>query len=135
MAKSKNLRGIAIGTAIAALAGYLTGILTAPKSGKETREDIKNTAHNTMTEAEKELKKLHTELTTLLDESKKRGSNLSDKATKELTALVDKAKESKEKAREVLSAIHEGNAEDQDLQKAIKEANKSIDHIRQYLKK
>jgi gas vesicle protein len=135
MSKSKNLKGIAIGTAVAALAGYVTGILTAPKSGKETREDIKKTAHNTMSEAEKELKKLHTELTKLLEESKKRGGNLSDKATKELAGLVEKAKESKEKAREVLSAIHEGNAEDQDLRIAINEANKAIEHIREYLKK
>jgi len=132
---AKTLKKLAIGTALAAVAGYLTGILTAPKSGKETREDIKTTAHNTMSDAEKELKKLHTELSTLLDQSKKRGGDLSDKATKELSSLVDKAKQSKEKAREVLSAIHEGDAEDTDLRTAIADANKAIDHIKTYLKK
>lgn len=132
---AKTLRNLAIGTAVAAAAGYVTGILTAPKSGKETREDIKKTAQNTMSDAEKELKKLHTELSDLLNESKKKGGDLSGKATKELSALVDKAKESKEKAREVLSAIHEGDAEDKDLRKAIGDANKAIDHIKTYLKK
>lgn len=132
---AKNFKSLAIGTAIAAAAGYVTGILTAPKSGKETREDIKKTAQNTMSDAEKELKKLHTELVALLDESKKKGGNLSAKATKELSVLVDKAKDSKEKAREVLSAIHEGDAEDKDLREAIAEANKAIEHIKGYLKK
>ncbi|MCA1806602.1 MAG: YtxH domain-containing protein, partial [Actinobacteria bacterium] len=34
----------AIGAVFAAAAGYVTGILTAPKSGKETRKDIHDTA-------------------------------------------------------------------------------------------
>jgi gas vesicle protein len=34
----------AIGALLGAAAGFVAGILTAPKSGKETREDIKDTA-------------------------------------------------------------------------------------------
>ena len=41
---------------LAAGAGYVTGILTAPKSGKETRKDITNHANNARIEAEKQLK-------------------------------------------------------------------------------
>ena len=64
-AKKKNdglVRKFAIGAALTAVAGYVAGVLTAPKSGKETRDDIKNKAVETYTTAEKELKKLHTEL-------------------------------------------------------------------------
>ncbi len=131
----KSAQKFAIGTVIAAAAGYVAGVLTAPKSGKETRQDIKDTASRSVTEAEKELKKLHTELNALLEESKQKGSQLSEKASKELDALLEKAKESKEKARVLLSAIHEGDAEDKDLAQAIKDANKAIDHIRTYLQK
>ena len=130
-----KVKKMAVGTLVAAAAGYGAGILTAPKSGKETRQDIKETASKSITEAEKELKKLHSELNSLLDETKGRGGELSDKASKELSALVEKAKDSKEKARDLLSAIHEGDAQDKDLAKAIGEANKAIDHIRTYLKK
>ncbi len=42
--KKDNGKKIAIGTAIGLAAGYVTGILTAPKSGKETRQDIKKIA-------------------------------------------------------------------------------------------
>lgn len=126
---------IAIGTAVAGLAGYVAGILTAPKSGKETRKDIKDTASKSVKEAEKQLKQLHTELDKVLNEAKGKGSDLSDKAKKELDKVVGTAKTSKEKAREVLSAIHEGDAEDKELQKAIKDATKAIDHLKTYLKK
>jgi gas vesicle protein len=131
----KLAKKFAIGTTLAAAAGYLVGILTAPKSGKETREDIKETAQKSITEAENELKKLHTELNALLDEGKKKSGELSDKASNELNALLEKAKDSKEKARVLISAIHEGDAEDKDLAIAIAEANKAIDHLRSYLKK
>lgn len=60
---------------------------------------------------------------------------MNDKARKELDTLVDKARDTKEKAREVLSAVHEGDAEDKDLKRAIKDANEAIEHLRDYLKK
>jgi gas vesicle protein len=132
---SGTVKKFAIGAALAALAGYLTGLLTAPQSGKETRRDIKNTAVKGKTEAERELKKLHTELSELLSDAKGKSNDVSEKASKELTELVEKAKGAKEKARDVLSALHEGDAEDKELQKAIDDANKAVDHIRKFLKK
>ena len=51
----------ALGAVIAAIGGFITGILTAPKSGKETRQDIKDEAVKLKGEAEKTLKQLHTE--------------------------------------------------------------------------
>jgi gas vesicle protein len=134
--KSENtVKKIAIGAAIAAAAGYITGLLTAPKSGKETRDDIKNTAVKGKTAPEKELKKLHTELRDLLGDVKEKGSDLGGKTAKDLKDLADKASAAKEKTREVLSALHEGDAEDKDLKRALTEANKAIDNLRKYIKK
>lgn len=136
---SKNKDGlvkkIAIGGAIAGLAGYLAGILTAPKSGKRTRSDIKKAANKSVLQAEKELKVLHTELDRLLKQTKAGGEKLSVRTKKELDVLVVKAKDAKEKTREVLSAIHEGGADNKELDKAVKEASDSIEHLKQYLKK
>ncbi|HEX7368390.1 MAG TPA: YtxH domain-containing protein [Candidatus Saccharimonadales bacterium] len=125
----------AIGAGLAALAGYLAGILTAPKSGKETREDIKDTTKKSLSEAEKQLKKLHTELGGLIDQAKDTGGELSEKTRERLDDLLEKARDSKEKARELLSALHEGEADDKDLDRAISEATKAIDHLRSYLSK
>jgi gas vesicle protein len=131
----KGAKKIAVVTLAAAAAGYLAGILTAPKSGKETRKDIKDNATKGYAEAEKQLKKLHTELNQTLEEAKVKVATLNGKAREELEAATAVAKQGKEKAREILSALHEGEAEDKDLQKAIKDAKTSLDHLKTYLTK
>lgn len=133
--KQNTAKAVAIGGAIAAAAGFLAGILTAPKSGKQTRKDIKKTAHRSIAQAEKELKKLHTELNATIEDAKNAGDKLSVKARKELDELVEKAQDTREKAREILSAVHEGETDDQDLKKAIEDANAAIEHLRSYIKK
>lgn len=133
--KSDTIKRVAVGSAIAAVAGYIAGLLTAPQSGKETREDIRAAADRSRQEAEKDLKRLHTELDKVLGEAKDHGEDLSKKTQKELGDLIEKAKDTKEKAREMLSAIHEGDAEDKDLNRAIKNANSALDHLRDFLKK
>lgn len=131
----EKLKKLAIGGAIAAAAGYVAGVLTAPKSGKETRQDLRDAADKGWSEAEKDLKKLHTELDKTIREAKSGKDKASDKTKKELDSLLEKAKDTKEKAREVLSAVHEGDVEDKDLKRAIKDANEAIEHLRDYLKK
>jgi gas vesicle protein len=133
--QSSTTKKIAVGAALAAAAGYVAGVLTAPKSGKQTREDIKTTANKGVTEAERELKKLHTELADLIGDVKDKGEELSGKTSEELSEVIDKARGAKQKARELLSALHEGDAEDKELKKAVTEATKAIDHLRKYLKK
>lgn len=131
----KTAKKFAIGTLIAAVAGYLAGILTAPKSGKETRDDIKSATQKSIAEAERQLKKLHTEMASVIKQAKDQGETLKGKAREEMDAAIGKTNVVKEKARELLSAVHEGSADDKDLRKAIDDANKAIDHLRTYLKK
>jgi gas vesicle protein len=131
--KGEVVKKVAIGAAISAAVGYLAGILTAPKSGKETRADIKNKAVETYTAAEKELKKLHTELTDMIDEVNDRITTFKNR--KDVSGALDKGRDAKQKAREVLSALHDGEAEDKDLQRAIKDASLAIEHLRNFLKK
>ena len=130
----KTAKRVAVGTLVAAAAGYIAGILTAPKSGRETREDIKNKAAETKTQAEKQLKKLHTELGHVLDEAREQAESAKGKAKTEIDAAMDKTKVVNEIARELFSALHEGDSDDRDLRKAIDEANKTISHLRTFLK-
>ncbi len=132
---NKNVKRIAIGSGIAAVVGYVTGVLTAPKSGKDTRKDINTATDKSRAQAEKELKKLHSELNNLIEESKKQSKKASKSTQAELKVLMNKAADTKEKVREIISAIHAGEAEDQDLNRAVKNANDAIDHLKDYLKK
>ncbi len=131
----KRGNSVALGALLVAGIGYVAGVMTAPKSGRETRKDIQRAALKAKSEAEHKLKDLHSELTQLIDESLKKGKNLKQTAKNELVDALSTAQVTKEKARELLSALHEGEADDKDLQKAIKEVKASIDHIKKYLKK
>ncbi len=132
---ANNFKKFAIGTMVAGVAGYIAGLLTAPKSGVETRQDIKDVADMKVGEAERELKKLHTELLQLLDEGKSRSEAVKGRARSELDDALGSATIVKQKAREILSAVHEGDANDKDLQRAMNETSKAIKHLRNYLSK
>ena len=132
---AKNGKKIAVGTAVAALGGYVAGILTAPKSGKETREDLKRTACENISEAEKQLKALHTQLNDVLEQAKTQADNLKGRTKREYDSLIEKTRDAKEHTRELLSNLHEDVAEDKELQQAIKDADKAIDHLKTFLKK
>ncbi len=139
MGKSKKsgnaTKNVAIGAAFAAAVGFVAGILTAPKSGKETRGDIKAKATETYAAAETELKKLHVELDDIIAEGTERISSLRGKGQISLDEAVEKGKTAKLKATAVLESLQSGEAEDKDLQKAIVEATKAIENLRTYLKK
>jgi gas vesicle protein len=134
MAKSSGSKW-ALGAAVAGLAGFVAGILTAPKSGKETRTDIKNAALKAKSEAEKDLKVLHSELNKRIGEVRTKGEELSGKAKTEFDVIVEKAKGTKEKVREILSSLHDGDADDPDLKKALKEAREALKALERFAKK
>ncbi len=134
MAKN-NVKKFAIGAAIAGLAGYVAGILTAPKSGKETRQDVKKAAVKAKTEAEKRLKSLHSELNDLIGQAKQQATKLKKSAGKEFAVALEKAQKAKQKTREILSALHEGDADDKDLKTALSEAKKAASHLKTFLSK
>jgi gas vesicle protein len=128
-------RNLAVGGAVLAGVSYLAGILTAPKSGRETRKDINKAAHKAMTDAERHLKTAHSELTGLLGVLGKQAEKGKDLANKELKAALAQAETVKTKTRELISAIHEGEAADKDLDVAVKEAKAAVQHLKSFVVK
>ena len=131
----KTAKRLAIGAAVAGAAGFVAGILSAPKSGKETRQELRKATGKNASDVENQLHILQNELGDLVTEAKGRGDDLGSKAQKELRKLVDGARDTKDKAATVLSAVQKGKASDKDLNKAIADAKHTIDHIKDYLKK
>lgn len=131
--KTEVAKKFALGAILSAAAGYVAGLLTAPQSGKETRQDIKEKAADTYSAAEKQLKKLHTELSDVIDEVSDRFESFKERG--EVSNALDRGRDAKQKAREVLSTLHDGEAEDKDLKKAIADATKAIEHLRDFLRK
>lgn len=131
----KALKRLAVAVGLAAAVGYVAGLLTAPKSGKETREDLKQAAQKGASQAEQQLRDLNGELADLMDQARRRGTDMGDRARKQLDELVDQARVARDKAREVVAAFQEGNAQDDDLRLAVAQANSALNHLREYLKK
>lgn len=130
---SKNSR-VAITALIAAGAGYLGGLLSAPRSGKQTRKKLAKSANKAVTDGEKQLKKLHSEINDNITQAEKQANKAKTKANNELKQAIASAKEAKDKARELLSALHEGDADDPRLKAVIKEVQAAKKHLREYVK-
>lgn len=132
---SKQTNKFAIGAIVAAATGYVAGILTAPKSGKETRKDIQDAALKARSEAEKRLKETHSELQELIKKGQTKVGLATDKTKQSFNEAIESAKTAQQKAKGMLSAVHAGDSDDKDLQKAIKEADKAIAHLKSYVTK
>jgi gas vesicle protein len=132
---TKRRGNLALGGLLLAALGYLAGILTAPKSGKDTRKDIQRTALKAKTLTEKELKTVHSELNDLIEKAKLSTKKVSSAVKLNLDDAIIAAQDAREKVREILSAFHEGEPEDKDLKRAMKEAKNAIDHLKKYVVK
>ena len=53
--QKKVLKNVAVGAAVGATVGAVAGVLLAPKSGKETREDIANATKESVEKAKMKL--------------------------------------------------------------------------------
>lgn len=132
---SKNQRNLALGALLGAGIGYATGLLTAPRSGWRTRKKVAKSANKAKTDAEKQLKQLHTDLKASLGDAEKKLKSSKTKATKEFSTAVANAKVTKNKLKLVLTAIRNGDAEDPDLKEMISEAKNAKTNLGKFLKK
>lgn len=130
-----NSKKLAVGAIVAAAAGYVAGVLTAPKKGTATREDLVSAGIKTRNEAEKKFKKINDELNNLINEAADFSKTAKKNVKSELPKLQNAAKQAKIKVREVLSSIHEGDALDEDLREALKNSSKAIKDLKNFLTK
>lgn len=135
MRRDKNTgKKLAIGAIMAGIGGYLAGILTAPKSGEETREDIANKATDFKNDARVELENLQDDLGDLLARAKEKTVDLSAHARKGFDEAVLRARDATDKSKEVLKAVKAGESEDPQLNKAVKQARQAKSNLSKYLK-
>ncbi|WP_353095217.1 YtxH domain-containing protein [Tissierella praeacuta] len=104
--KTENAKNLAVGTAIGTAIGAVAGILFAPKSGKETREDIsqksKDVAENVRNTVNEQIEatkgfqeKVKSEIKNVYNGIKEKKDDIVDEIEIEIEELKDE-KESKE---------------------------------------
>lgn len=123
----------AFGALIAGTIGFLVGILTAPKSGRETRDDMKEATRIAIRQAEKDLKAAHTDLRQLITKASTTIKTTSKQAKKDIEKAVGRAKKAQAKVKEILSSIHEGTSDDPELKAALDEANAAKTHLKKFI--
>lgn len=128
-----TVRKLAVGTAIAGVFGYLAGVLTAPKSGKQTRSDIAHKAGEIKQNLVDQLQDLSDNLHQLLKTAKAKSSGLSASARADFNEAVIRAKDAQNKAVHVLKAVKNGESTDGDLNKAIKQVKLAKKNLEKYL--
>ncbi len=85
MSVLRFMAGVLVGGAV----GAVLGVLYAPKSGEETREDIKNSAQEKYSKAQDAVRQIQDKADTALEEVQKKGDEIIDK----IQTLINKQKE------------------------------------------
>ena len=111
--------------------GYAAGLLTAPSSGKQTREKLKQAASHSTSEVEQELKKLYKETSDAIKEFSKDNPKVTDK----LKQAKKTAELSQAKLKQLISAVKGRDNIDDDLSEAIGEAKKAVNDLLKFVKK
>lgn len=88
MAKGKFALGAIVGIA----AGLIAGVLTAPKSGKETRADIKSKAEELKTEAAKRAEEAKAKSRTVATDVKGKVEDYKERSERAVEGAIDGAK-------------------------------------------
>jgi gas vesicle protein len=132
--KKNTGKKLAAGAAFGGALGYLAGILTAPKSGKETRDDIATKAGEAKNEAVDQLEQATNELNAALGNTKTKAAAMNAKAREEFNEAVVKAKDAQNKGTTVLKAFKAGEADNPELNKAVKQARLALKNLGKYIK-
>jgi gas vesicle protein len=99
MSKGKFALGAFIGTAI----GVVTGLLVAPKSGKETRDELKIKADKAKNEAAKKAKCIISETSEMAEDAKAKAMDIADKVKSEASDLKVRSERAVEAAKKEFS--------------------------------
>ncbi len=130
--KSNKGKKVALGAAVGAAAGFVAGVLLAPKSGKETRADLKNGADNAIKAANKQLHSAHDELSKLVDKTEAHVVKMGSAAKKETVDALASARKARDQAATVIAALKSGNSTNEDLDMAVKNARNALDSLKKY---
>lgn len=118
--KTTFLKGTIIGAAVGALAG----ILLAPKSGKETQDDIKRKVKGTYDDIQRRLEKMSDEVGGRVDTLKEAAKDLKGEAKEESQELIRRAEVLKQDLRVSANNLSQSGNQTKDV---------AVKHVKQLL--
>lgn len=112
------------GTIIGALVGAMAGVLLAPKSGKETQDDIKRKVKGTYDDIQRRLEKMSDEVGGRVDNLKEAAKDLHGEAKEESQELIRRAEVLKQDLRISATNLSETGAQTKDV--AVKQVKQLL---------
>ena len=112
------------GTIIGAMVGALAGLLLAPKSGKETQDDIKRKVKGTYEDIQRRLEKMSDEVSGRVDSLKEAAKDLKGEAREESQELIRRAEVLKQDLRVSANNLSSSGAQTKDV--AVKQVKQIL---------
>lgn len=128
-----NSKNAFLGIALGLLVGYAAGVLFAPKSGRETRQDIADAGTKFVHQAGEIIDNLQDQLNDLMGLAKDQVNTLNDRRKEELEKLVHAAKDASDKANSLYNAVKDGESDDPELKKAVENFKNAKNHLATFL--
>lgn len=130
MAKGKVVKSGVLGAAV----GIVAGLLLAPKSGRETRQGIKQAANRAVGSVERQLKQLYRDLSQAVGEAELHADKLKGKSAVELAGIIVAANKVKTSLKELLSTVRDGEADEDDIERVLKNGQAAIRKLTKRIK-
>jgi gas vesicle protein len=125
MGKHNSGKGFVKGTIIGAALGALAGLLLAPKSGKETQDDIKRKVKGTYQDVQTQLRTMSDEVGGRVDSLKSAAKELKGEAREESQELIRRAEVLKQDLRIASTNLAESGAQTKET--AVKQVQHLLD--------
>jgi hypothetical protein len=121
-------------TSISSAVGYLTN-KTVNTESKNKNKNLNNKEPSSLEIAEEKLKLLYSELSEIIVAAIGEDKGLEGRRLKKFKEALSTAKRSKKKLSFVVEGVRERASKDNDLDQAIKEAERAIKHAKTFLLK
>ena len=121
-----------LGAIFGAIAGAIAALLTAPKSGKETREDLKDKANEYKDDAVRQLRKLEGELNKKMSDVRRVAHKLEGTYKDQADALLAKAEAIKDRTLASIEKLKKDadSKLDEKLTSDVKDVIAKLDELR-----
>jgi gas vesicle protein len=130
---NKDVKNVGIALIAGLAAGYALGVLTAPKSGKETRNDIKDAGSKAYKAAEARLKGSYEDLSDVIAKASKQTKKLGTKGHEELDVLLAAAHDAQGRVKQLIASVRRGDATEEQFEDVVIAAQVAKDELQDFI--
>lgn len=130
---AKDVKNIGIALIAGLAAGYALGVLTAPKSGKETRDDIREAGSKAYKAAEARLKGSYEDLSGVIAKAGHQTKKLSKKGHEELDGLLAAAHDAQGRVKQLITSVRRGDATEEQYEDVVIAAQVAKDELEDFI--